>query len=104
MKIVDVRYDSQYIPGCPTCDYGSTYLSDFTIVYEDEHELNFRIEGVNGRLISEGKLMTILANTSNEEEIKREVIRQCKNTIYNSNIHYYSGKLYINNEEVVIDG
>jgi len=104
MKIIDVIYDSSYIQGCPTCDYGSTYLSDFTLVYEDEHELNFRIEGVNGRLISEGKLMTILANTSNEEEIKKEVIQQCENIISNSSIHYYSGKLYINNEEVNIDG
>ena len=103
MKIIDVRYDSQYIPGCPTCDYGSTYLSDFTIVYEDEHELNFRIEGVNGSLLSEGKLMTILANTSDEQEIKEAIIQNCKDIIKASKIHYYSGKLYINNEEVNID-
>ena len=103
MKIVDVLYDSQYIAGCPTCDYGSTYLSDFTIVYEDKHELNFRIEGENGSLLSEGKLMTILANTSDEQEIKEAIIQNCKDIIKASKIHYYSGKLYINDEEVNID-
>lgn len=103
MKIIDVRYDSSHIQGCPTCDYGSTYLSDFTLVYEDEHEINFRIEGENGSLLSEGRLMTILANTSDEQEIKEAIIQNCKDIIKASKIHYYSGKLYINNEEVNID-
>ena len=103
MKIIDVRYDSEHIAGCPTCDYGSTYLTDFTLVYDDEHEVNFRIEGENGSLLSEGRLMTILANTSDEREIKEAIIQNCKDIIKASKIHYYSGKLYINDEEVNID-
>ena len=103
MKIIDVLYDTNYIPGCETCDYGSVYISDFTLIYEDDHEVNFRVEGVNRRLISEGKLMTILANSLNEEEIKKAIIQNCKDVINSSSIHYYKGKLYINNKEVNID-
>lgn len=103
MKIIDVIYDSQHIQGCPTCDYGSTYLTDFTLIYDDEHEVNFRIEGENGSLLSEGRLMTILANTSDEQEIKEAIIQNCKDVIKSSTIHYYTGKLFVNNEEVIID-
>lgn len=103
MKIIDVIYDSDHIQGCPTCDYGSTYLTDFTLIYDDEHEVNFRIEGENGSLLSEGRLMTILANTSDEQEIKEAIIQNCKDVIKSSTIHYYTGKLFVNNEEVIID-
>lgn len=103
MKIKDVRYDFEHIPGCPTCDYGSQFINDFTIVFEDNHETNYRIEGDNGCLISEGKLMVILANATSEEEITNNIIQSCKDVINGSSIHYYSGKLYINDKEVNID-
>ena len=103
MKIIDVLYDSEYIHGCETCDYGSRYITNCVIKYEDGHTLDFEIEGENGRLISEGKLMTILANTSNEQEIKDAIIQNCKGMINSSKIHYYSGILIINGKEVNID-
>ena len=103
MKVLDVLYDSEHIAGCPTCDYGSKYITDFTIIYEDNHETNYRIEGDNARLISEGKLMVILANANSEEEITNNIIQSCKDVINESNIHYYSGKLYIDNREINID-
>lgn len=100
MKIKDIYYDTDHIQGCPTCDYGSSYITDFTIIYEDEHKLSFIISGDNGKLISEGDLMCILANTSNEDEIKESIINKCKRKIRDSN-NYYSGSLKINGEEVI---
>lgn len=102
MRIIDVLYDSDYIAGCPTCDYGSKYITECIIKYEDGHTLDFNVEGENGRLISEGKLMTILANTSNEDEIKEALIQTCKDVINSSKIHYYNGTLIINGREVNI--
>lgn len=103
MRIIDVLYDSDYIAGCPTCDYGSKYITNCIIKYEDGHTLDFNIEGENSRLISEGKLMTILANTSNEGEIKEAIIQGCKDIIKSSEIHYYDGTLIINGKEIDIN-
>ena len=100
MKVIDVYYDCDHIHGCPTCDYGSKYISNFTITYEDEHSTTYRIEGDNGKLISEGQLMVILANAISEEEITKEIIKTCKTVLDLDTINYYSGSLYINDKEV----
>ena len=102
MKVLNVEYDSDYFPGCDTCDYGSKYITDFTIIYED-HKTNYRIEGNNSKLISEGKLMTILANANSEKEINDNIIQGCKDKLKSSSINYYGGKLFIDDKEVNIN-
>ena len=99
MKIKDIYYDTDHIQGCPTCDYGSKYITDFEIIYEDNHTLKFIINADNGKLLSEGELMCILANTTNENEIKEAIINKCKHKMFDSH-NYYSSSLYINDEEI----
>ena len=57
--ILDVKYDSENTPGCPTCDYGSEYIDEFSVVmtgYTIKVYLNVEYEHV----ISEMWLMHTL--------------------------------------------
>lgn len=103
MKIVDVKYDTEYYSGCPTCDYGSSYIMEFSIIYDDDSQDDYKLETDNGKLISEGNLMVILANANTKEDIRENIIKLCVDKLDADFTRYYSGKLYINNNEVKID-
>lgn len=72
MKVKHIEYDSYGSSGrCPTCNYGSLYVDDITITYEDGEIVRFVLE-TNSEIISESDWMVILGNSSTKEEVIEE--------------------------------
>lgn len=51
--VTSVDYDTQSHPGCPTCDYGSSYVDDFTIELI-KYRMTVHIDNEYDHFISEG--------------------------------------------------
>jgi len=61
--IVKIETDSEYSPGCETCDYGSLYINDFNVLLSTGN-IYVRAENMYEYALSEGYLMElILPNT-----------------------------------------
>lgn len=62
-------YDS---PGCETCDYGSSYVSDFT-VYMVSGDIKVHIDQMYDYAISEGYLMKLFLENVDSIKAMKEV-------------------------------
>lgn len=97
LKIVDISYNSEYYPGCcDTCDYGSSYVNEFTFTYEDDTQDTFEVEGSNN-VVSESTLMRLILNNNTKNSLTGAIINHL--TEYNS-IYYNKCTLKINNKEI----
>lgn len=68
--IVDVKYDYSDNGGCETCDYGSSYIDDFTIEMT-KIKIRIYLNTMYEHAISEGKLMRILLSSDkNMDELE----------------------------------
>lgn len=65
IEVISSSWDSS---GCDTCNYGSSYVNDFTLKLT-RGALNVEVDTMYGYALSEGSLMEILL--PNIEEIKR---------------------------------
>lgn len=65
LKIKDVKYDSDAYGGCPTCDYGSSYISNIEIIFEDDTRLSIETDQMYEYMVSESDYMQILASENN---------------------------------------
>lgn len=59
--IKDIRYEKESYPGCPTCDYGSSYIFDIYI-YLKNYTLSIHSNKMYYYVFSEGDLMKLLLN------------------------------------------
>lgn len=69
IKIKDIKYDSDWEPGCPTCDWGSLYISNIKILFEDDTELLIETNQMYEYMFSESDCMKALGNSNNVDEI-----------------------------------
>lgn len=68
--IVDVKYDYSDNRGCETCDFGSSYIDDFTIEMT-KIKIRIYLNTMYEHAISEGKLMRILLSSDkNMDELE----------------------------------
>lgn len=65
--IVNIDYDKEAFKGCPTCDYGSSYITDLTVTF-DKYVLKAHTDKMYDFCPTEGYLMKILLQ--NAEFIK----------------------------------
>ena len=65
LKIKDVKYDSDAYRGCPTCDFGSSYISNIEIIFEDDTKLSIETDQMYEYMVSESDYMQILASENN---------------------------------------
>lgn len=57
--IRDIKYDKSSIKGCPTCDYGSSYITDLTVTF-DRYVLKAHSDKMYDFCPTEGYLMKFL--------------------------------------------
>ena len=57
--IKDIEYEHDSIKGCPTCDYGSSYITDLTVTF-DKYVLKAHTDKMYDFCPTEGYLMKIL--------------------------------------------
>ena len=78
LKIKDVIYDYDCSPGCETCDYGSSYVSNIKIIFRDDTVLSIETDQMYEWMFSESDYMRILSNSESIEEIIFKVLNSVK--------------------------
>lgn len=63
--IVEILTDTFCYRGCDTCDYGSSYINEFTILFTDGH-VDIEIDEEYEYAVSEDYLMKLFLNNVNE--------------------------------------
>ncbi|MFK3936550.1 hypothetical protein ACI2JA_03410 [Alkalihalobacillus sp. NPDC078783] len=76
--IIELESDSESESGCETCDYGSSYINDFSVI-TTKGRLDLSLDAMYEYSVSEGFLMQLFLN--NIEFIKTLTIEQFKEWI-----------------------
>ena len=70
-EILDVIYNQEYHPGCPTCDYGSEYINEWWVKMTD-HVIHVKVNNEYDYGISAGWIMKLfLQNISEIKKMKQ---------------------------------
>lgn len=79
LKIKNVNYESDCFGGCETCDYGSSYISNIEITFENEEKLTIETNQMYDYMLSESDYMQVLGNSQSIEEIVLKSLDLIKN-------------------------
>ncbi|TPG77713.1 hypothetical protein EEL32_22555 [Brevibacillus laterosporus] len=66
-RIINIASDSSYSPGCETCDYGSSYINEFSIQLTTG-VINIEVDQMFEFALSDGYMMQLIL--PNVEKIK----------------------------------
>ena len=70
-EILDVIYNQEYHPGCPTCDYGSEYINEWWVKMTD-HVIHVEVNNQYNHCISASWIMRLfLQNLSEIKKMKQ---------------------------------
>lgn len=94
MKILKVNYSQNYEKGCETCDWGSRYINQFEVVFDDGI-IKYEISNEYEYLLSEIDLIQLLANVNSKKEIEDKLRELIKNKKTNA----WEGYLGINDKK-----
>ena len=94
MKVKDVSYYNEYMSGCETCDYGSSFIDDFKITLESGEILHIESDHMYyKKLFSEAMVWRMIDEAENEEDLIRKI-----NEILDKSGNDYV--LYVNGEKI----
>lgn len=105
LKIKDVKYDNDFNPGCETCDYGSSYISNIDVIFEDDTKLSIETDQMYEYMVSESDYMKILASENNTiDEIVLKLLEIVKEKSYSlkSRIELEDMKITVNEMQIDI--
>lgn len=58
--LMNIEYEDDYIAGCPTCDYGSVYINEYTFVFSETEKLVVKVDNMYDYFFSESDMMHII--------------------------------------------
>lgn len=96
LKIKKVNYDENYECGCETCDWGSSYVNEIEIIFEDDTYTNIKVDKMYKYALSESDYMQLIANSNNIDDFCVNVIEKLKNNTYQKNLHWLLELEYLN--------
>lgn len=104
LKIKKVNYDNHSFGGCETCDYGSSYISNIEIIFEDETTLKIETDQMYEYTLTESDFMILLSNSSDLNDFYKNMFELIKNKSYEIEWRVpLSGMIMkINNKEIDI--
>ena len=97
MEVKDVIYDSEYVAGCETCDYGSEYIDDIKIVFNDDNILKIKTNTSYGYIFSAADYIKIICNSNNIKDIILNLLLKGKS--YLEDIEIAINDSFINTKE-----
>lgn len=70
MNVKKINYNEEQFDGCETCDYGSQYINNLEIIFDDDTKTNIVIDNMYEYAFTEADLMELLyANNTIEDFI-----------------------------------
>ena len=102
LKIKEVKYDSYCANlGCETCDYGSNYIDNFEIIFDDDTKMAVHIDTMYNNIgISESDLIKLCINAQSKNELKSLIIKTVQ---YYAKKEYNDVSLKINDEWILTE-
>lgn len=96
LRIKKIDYDTEDFEGCETCDYGSKYIDEFTIEFENGYVLNVKTSQMYEHAFSQSDLMNLCLNNDceNIEDFKKNII----DIFIKNSYSFRTNELIINNE------
>lgn len=82
LKIKKVNYDEDFEYGCETCDWGSSYVNEIEIIFEDDTYTNIKIDRMYKYALTESDYMQLIANSNNIDEFCVNIIKKLKSKAY----------------------
>lgn len=83
VKDKKINYDNHYSYGCETCDYGSSYVSNIEILFEDETILKIETEQMYEYTLTESDFMNLLSSSKDLNEFYKNMFETIKHKSYN---------------------
>ena len=106
LKIKKVNYDENFEYGCETCDYGSSYVNEIEIIFEDDTYTNIKVDRMYKYALTESDYMQLIANSNNIDDFCVNIIKKLKNDRYDKNLRWLLELEYltikINGEDIDI--
>ena len=68
MNVKKINYNEDYCDGCETCDYGSQYINDLEIIFEDDTKTHIVIDNMYEFAFTEADLMQLLYTSTSIED------------------------------------
>ena len=88
LKIKKVNYDENFEYGCETCDYGSSYVNEIEIIFEDDTYTNIKVDKMYEYALTESDYMQLIANSNNIDDFCVNIIKKLKNDSYVKNLKW----------------
>lgn len=88
LKIKKVNYDENFEYGCETCDYGSSYVNEIEIIFEDDTYTNIKVDRMYKYALTESDYMQLIANSNNIDDFCVNIIKKLKNDRYDKNLRW----------------
>lgn len=82
LKIKKINYDSDFRYGCETCDYGSSYISNIEIIFEDETMLKIETDQMYEYTLTESDFMQLLSNSVDLDDFYKNMFETIENKSY----------------------
>lgn len=106
LNVKKVNYYENWESGCPTCDYGSSYVNEIGIVLEDGTYINIKVNKMYDYVLSESDYMQLIANSSDINDFIMNILKKIKENRYDKNIELSieleSLTIIVNGEEIDI--
>jgi hypothetical protein len=104
MNVKKVIYENSYRDGCETCDYGSSYISDIEIVFEDETTLKIETDQMYEYTLTESDFMQLLSNSVDLDDFYKNMFEMIEDKSYEieSRVSLQDMIIKINEKEIDI--
>mgnify|MGYP003294054579 CR=1 FL=1 len=68
LNVKKVNYEEDYISGCETCDYGSSYINKIEIILEDNTSISIELSKMYSYVLSKVDYMKLISNNDTIDE------------------------------------
>lgn len=88
LNVKKINYNEDFIYGCETCDYGSSYVNEIEIVLQDNTYANIKVDKMYEYALSESDYMQIIANSDDIKDLILNIIKKLKENRYDGNVSW----------------
>lgn len=104
LKTKKINYDYDFSNGCETCDYGSKYISDIEIVFEDDSVLKIETSQMYEYTLTESDYINLISNSEDIDRFYKNMFLIIKNKSYDieNRVNLEDMIIRINNKKIDI--